>query len=42
MVGAIALSPKNAASQEAMVDSAQRIVVARARASCATRVASGF
>ena len=33
MVGAIVLQPTDAASQEAVVDSAQRVVVARARAS---------
>ena len=32
MVGAIVLSPTDAASQEAVVGSAQRVVVARARA----------
>ena len=32
MVGAIVLSPTDAASQEAVVDSAQRVVAARARA----------
>ena len=32
MVGAIVLSPSNAAGQEAVVGSAQRVVVARARA----------
>ena len=32
MVGAIVLSPTDAASQEAVVDSAQRVVVTRARA----------
>ena len=32
MVGAIALSPTDAASQEPVVGSAQRVVVARARA----------
>ena len=32
MVGAIVLSPIDAASQEAVVGSAQRVVVARARA----------
>ena len=32
MVGAIDLSPTDAASQEAVVGSAQRVVVARARA----------
>ena len=31
MVGAIALSPTDAASQEAVVGSPQRVVVARAR-----------
>ena len=33
VIGAIVLSPTDAASQEAMVGSAQRIVAARARAS---------
>ena len=32
MISGIALSPTDAASQEAVVDSAQRVVVARARA----------
>ena len=32
MVGAIVLSPTEAANQESVVDSAQRVVVARARA----------
>ena len=32
MVGAVVLSPTNAASQEAVVGSAQRVVVAHARA----------
>ena len=34
VVGAIVLSPTDAASQEAVVSSAQRIVVARARDLC--------
>ena len=34
MVGAVVLSPTDAASQEPVVDSAQRVVVARARAPC--------
>ena len=32
MVGVIVLSPANAASQEAVVGSAQRVVIARTRA----------
>ena len=38
MVGTIALSPTDAASREAVVGSAQRVVVARARASRDTAV----
>ena len=38
VVGASALSPSNAAGQEAVVGSAQRVVVARAQAPCDTAV----
>ena len=38
MVGAIVLSPTDAASQKPVVDSAQRVVVAPARASRDTAV----